>query len=157
MSDKPLAVAISAVIKDGKILLIKRAKGDYVGLWSLPGGKIELNEHVSQAAVREIYEESGIKSSFKNHLGFVSEHLIENGEVTKHFLLHVCELTPESVDLIEGYEGKLEWFDLNQLNKDEIIPSDYLMIERMVVNREKNYFNCVLEKIGEEYFLKKFD
>ena len=41
MKELPLAVAISALIKDNKILLIKRLRGDYVGLLGLPGGKIE--------------------------------------------------------------------------------------------------------------------
>jgi len=92
MGDLPLSIAISALIKDNKILLIKRKKGDYVGLLGLPGGKIEKGEHVGEAAVREILEESGIACEFRNHLGFVSEHLVENGEVSNHFLLHVCEL-----------------------------------------------------------------
>jgi len=39
MKELPLAVAISALIKDNQILLIKRLKGDYVGLLGLPGGK----------------------------------------------------------------------------------------------------------------------
>jgi 8-oxo-dGTP diphosphatase len=159
VKELPLSVAISALIKDNKILLIKRVRGDYVGLWGLPGGKIEKNEHVSEAAVREIFEESGIKSEFKNHLGFVSEHLIEDGEVVKHFLLHVCELNPLTTHVTNNEEGRLEWFDLDELEqlKNKIIPSDYPMIKKIVINREKNYYDCVLEKIGEEHVLKKFE
>ena len=41
MKELPLAVVITALVKDNKILLIKRMKGDYVGLLGLPGGKIE--------------------------------------------------------------------------------------------------------------------
>ena len=41
MSDKPILVALSAITSNGKILLLKRPKGYYKGLWSLPGGKIE--------------------------------------------------------------------------------------------------------------------
>lgn len=41
IKEKPLAVVLSALIDNGKILLIKRRKGDYVSLWGLPGGKIE--------------------------------------------------------------------------------------------------------------------
>jgi len=159
MSDKPLSVAISALIDNNKILLIKRIKGDYVGFWSLPGGKIEKNEHLSQAAVREIEEESGIKSEFKEHLGFVSEHLVENGQVAQHFLLHLCKLNPLSTEAYEQREGKLAWFDLEDLEQfeDQIIPSDYLMIQKMVKDKEKNYYDCVIEKNGEEHILKKFE
>ena len=156
--DLPLAVAISALIKDNKILLIKRAKGDYAGLLGLPGGKVETNEHLSQAAIREILEESGIKSIFKKHIGFVSEHLIENKEISKHFLLHVCELEPVNTKISSNSEGRLAWYKLNDIQKikDKIIPSDLLMIEKMIINKEKEYYDCVIEKEGNEYKLKEF-
>lgn len=158
MRDFPLSVAISALIKDNKILLIKRLRGDYVGLLALPGGKVEMNEHVSEAAVREIMEESGIHSVFKNYIGFVSEHLID-GDSIQHFLLHVCELEPKTTEILNDVEGKLEWFDLDNLEsmKDKIIPSDFLIIEKIIVNKENNYYNCIIEKKGEEHILKKFE
>lgn len=158
MAELPLSVALAALIHDNKILLIRRAKGDYVGMWGLPGGKVEKNEHLSRAAVREILEESGIESEFKEHLGFVSEHLVENGNVTQHFLLHVCGLSPKTTEIKDGDEGKLEWFPLDGIErmKEKIIPSDYLMIEKIVRNRESNYFDCVIEKIGNEHVLRRF-
>lgn len=159
MKESPISVVISSVIQNNKILLIKRLRGDYVGLWGLPGGKIEKNEHLSEAATREILEESGIESEFKDHLGFVSEHLIENGNITKHFLLHLCELSSRTTDIKNDTEGKLKWFDLDKIEnmKDNIIPSDFLMIEKMIKNKEKNYYNCILEKSGDNHILKKFE
>jgi ADP-ribose pyrophosphatase YjhB (NUDIX family) len=159
MKELPLAIVISAIIKDNKILLLERIKGDYVGLLGLPGGKIEKNEHVSNAAIREIFEESGIESEFMSHLGFVSEHLIENGIIIQHFLLHICKLSPKTVDITNESEGKLVWHELSDLvkMKNKIIPSDYLIIEKVIKNKEKNYYDCVIEKIGKNYKLKKFE
>ena len=159
MKELPLSVVIAALVQDNKILLIQRKRGSYVGYWALPGGKIEKHEHLSQAATREILEESGIQSEFKQHLGFVSEHLVENGEVNQHFLLHLCELTPQTTQITQDQEGKLAWFDLNNLEemKDQIVPSDFPMIKKMIINKEGNYFDCVLEKVGEEHFLRKFE
>lgn len=159
MLEVPLSVAIAALIHENKILLIKRIRGNYISFWSLPGGKIEKTEHVSEAAVREIAEETGIKSTFKNHLGFVSEHLMEKGMVIQHFLLHLCELQSDDVSIIPGKEGELAWFDLETIDQyqSKIIPSDYLMITTMVKNKKKNYFNSVIQKKGEEHFLEKFE
>lgn len=159
MSDLPMAVVLSALVKDGKILLIKRKKGDYVGLLGLPGGKVEKNEHLSDAAIREILEESGIKSDFKDHLGFISEHLIENGNVLQHFLLHICELNPKTTRIINDSEGKLGWYNLSEIKllEPKIIPSDFLIINKMIIGREKGYYNCVIEKSGDNHTLRKFE
>ena len=156
---QPLSVAIAALIQDNKILLIERNRGDYVGLLALPGGKIEVNEHISTAAIREIKEETGISSIFKKHLGVVSEHLVENSEISTHLILHVCELEPISTKIKITEEGKPEWYDLETLEKwkSKIIPSDFLMIDKMILKQEKNYFDCVLERVGEEYLLRKFE
>ncbi len=55
-------VAVGAVVwKNGKVLLIKRGRAPYLGSWSLPGGRQEAGETVSQAVVREIAEETGIR------------------------------------------------------------------------------------------------
>lgn len=157
--ERPLAVAICALVRDGKILLIKRIKGDYSGLWGLPGGKVEKEEHLSEAAVREIREESGIDSAFVSFLGLVSEHLIEDGKIKSHFLLHVCELEPKTTEIRNRQEGELKWFDLGNLPKGDVIPSDLLMIEKMVKKREENRcYNCVIEKTGNcGHILKKFE
>lgn len=157
MHDYPLAVAIAALVSGSRILLIKRTKGDYMGLWGLPGGKIERNEHVSEAAVREISEETGIRSTFKSHLGFLSEHLVENNEIKEHFLLHICELVPEEIPEIEN--NNLKWFEISGIEKQKemIIPSDFLMIEKIILNHEGNYYNCVIEKTGDSHILRKFE
>lgn len=158
MNDKPLAIVIAAVINRGRILLIKRIKGDYIGLWGLPGGKIEQNEHMSDAAIREIEEETGIKCDFTAYLGHVSEHLIEHKKIIQHFLLHLCQLKPRAKKKIDFPEGKIKWFSLRQIeqNKGIIIPSDAYMIRNLIINKKKNYYNCVLEKRGDNYKLIKF-
>ena len=140
MSEKPLSVAICALIKDNKILFIKRIRGDYVGMWGMPGGKIEKHEHLSEAALREIKEESGIDAEFKEHLGVISEHLIENDNVSQHFLLHLCELEPRTTEITCNQEGKLAWFNLDKLEemKDQVIPSDLLIIDQMVGRERKS-------------------
>jgi len=59
--DAPLVGAGAVVIKGGKILLIKRAFPPGQGLWSIPGGLVEVGEKVSAAAEREAEEETGVK------------------------------------------------------------------------------------------------
>lgn len=52
----------SAVLieKDGKYLLGKRNKQNYLNFWVIPGGKVEWGETLEQAGIREIKEETGL-------------------------------------------------------------------------------------------------
>src|SRR5262249_57567855 len=54
-------LAVSAVIfRDGKVLLLKRAKSPGHGFWSLPGGRVEFGESLHTALAREVDEEAGL-------------------------------------------------------------------------------------------------
>jgi len=57
----PLVGVGAVVIKDGKILLVKRALPPGEGKWSFPGGLVELGERLSEACAREAEEETGLK------------------------------------------------------------------------------------------------
>lgn len=50
----------AAIIKNGKILLVRRMRAPEAGCWGLPGGKVDPFESVAAAAAREIREELGI-------------------------------------------------------------------------------------------------
>jgi len=40
------------------------------GVWKLPGGLVETGESIEEASVREVWEETGVKCSFKGVVGF---------------------------------------------------------------------------------------
>ncbi len=56
-------VGVAIVIRDsaGRVLMGRRAKGVYAGLWCIPCGYVEWDEDVRAAATREFYEETGLK------------------------------------------------------------------------------------------------
>ena len=60
MTDTPPNAASVAIVREGKVLLIKRAYAPYQHLWTLPGGRIEPGETIEQCAIREIAEELGL-------------------------------------------------------------------------------------------------
>jgi len=59
---RPVPATIAAVIKDGTVLLVRRANPPDAGLWGFPGGKIDFGETIEQAAVRELFEETGVRA-----------------------------------------------------------------------------------------------
>lgn len=58
--DFPRVGVGAIVIKDDKVLLVKRGIPPSKGLWAIPGGHIELGETLQETAEREILEETGI-------------------------------------------------------------------------------------------------
>jgi 8-oxo-dGTP diphosphatase len=54
-------VGVGAVIVDGgKVVLVRRRYEPLAGLWSLPGGALELGETLETGAAREMREETGL-------------------------------------------------------------------------------------------------
>jgi len=58
--DQPVVGVGAVVIKDGKVLLVKRGIAPSKGMWAIPGGSLELGETLQQGAEREILEETGV-------------------------------------------------------------------------------------------------
>ena len=72
-------VAIGGVIiKDNKILLVKRNREPHKGEWAIPGGSVKLGETLQRAVEREIREETGLVVSAKEPIHVFD--LIERGK-----------------------------------------------------------------------------
>jgi ADP-ribose pyrophosphatase YjhB (NUDIX family) len=76
------------VIKDGKILMIKRAFEPGAGKWSIPGGLVEVGEKLSEACEREIEEETGLEVEVLELINvFDMIDKDEKGNVAFHYVL----------------------------------------------------------------------
>ena len=58
--DSPQIAVGVVVIRDEKILLVKRRNPPGKGLWSIPGGRVELGETLKEAGEREVKEEAAV-------------------------------------------------------------------------------------------------
>jgi 8-oxo-dGTP diphosphatase len=56
----PRAAVGAVVMKEGKVLLVKRSNAPQKGKWAIPGGSVKLGEILQEAAEREAKEETGL-------------------------------------------------------------------------------------------------
>lgn len=67
-------VACMAIgVKKQKIVLVKRAHEPERGSWAIPGGYLNWDETLKEAAMREFYEETGLKLSNTQFLGYYDD------------------------------------------------------------------------------------
>ena len=74
--DLPNAASV-AIVREGKVLLIKRAFAPYQHLWTLPGGRLEPGETIEQCAIREISEE--VSLTIRNPRPVMVQNLGQDG------------------------------------------------------------------------------
>ena len=74
MSSKvPSITTDGFIIKNKKILLIRRKNPPFKGMWALPGGFIEYKETTEDAVIREVCEETGLKTKIHKLAGVYSD------------------------------------------------------------------------------------
>jgi 8-oxo-dGTP pyrophosphatase MutT (NUDIX family) len=79
---------VVAAVRDpaGRLLLTRCV--DDNGLWVLPGGKLELGETIAGAAVREVFEETGVQVEVTGFAGIYTDpgHIIAYDDGTEPFI-----------------------------------------------------------------------
>jgi len=86
--DSPLVGVGAVIVRDNRVLLIRRGQPPLLGEWSLPGGVLECGETLRQATIREAREETGLIVETGELLG-VYERVVhsEDGRVRYHYVL----------------------------------------------------------------------
>jgi 8-oxo-dGTP diphosphatase len=109
-------VAFSIQNKKLSVLLIKRAKEPYLGMWALPGGFVSIDEDIEAAAERELAEETGLRGAYLEQLyTYGNPDRDPRGRVVSvaHFALIPSNepIHPNG----ESEAAKASWYALDQL------------------------------------------
>ena len=137
-----LIPAASAVVADddGRILLARRRDND---LWTIPGGAMEPGESISQTAIREVKEETGIDVEVISLVGVYSNpnHVVEysDGEVRQQFSICFACRPIGGEPTTSDETSEVAYLTRDELDGVALHPSIRLRIEHYLDHRSEPY------------------
>jgi ADP-ribose pyrophosphatase YjhB (NUDIX family) len=131
---RPVAGVSVVVVRHGQVLLVKRGNPRAFGLWSLPGGKVELGEEVRQAALRELNEETGIDAKITGLIDCIDIiNRTASGEVESHFILSVFQARWLGGEVVAGDDASdVLWAAPDDLKSLDMTPGTADFIARVL-------------------------
>jgi ADP-ribose pyrophosphatase YjhB (NUDIX family) len=86
--ERPFLAVSAAIVRDGQVLVVRRARPPAEGLFSLPGGMVEIGETLAEAVAREVREETGLEIEPVGLAGF-RETIVHdsNARIERHFVI----------------------------------------------------------------------
>lgn len=148
----PYRIAVLCYLRDaqGRQLMLHRAKAPNEGLYSPIGGKLEpeTGESPHQCAVREIFEETGLRIDLSEVRlsGMVAETAYENAG---HWLLFLFDVTRpishEEITEMAFDEGTLEWVSMDAIDELPLPWTDKQFIWPLVKTHQGGFFSCHID------------
>ncbi len=101
-----------------KLLLINRGKEPFKGKWAVPGGFVELDEELEQAAARELAEETGLVNiPLEQMHTFGKCGRDPRGRQISIVFMGVAKKVPDRIKAGDD-AAKVRWFDIEKLPQD---------------------------------------
>jgi 8-oxo-dGTP diphosphatase len=115
--DKPLVGVGAVIVRNNRVLLIRRGQAPLLGEWSVPGGVVECGETLREATIREAREETGLGVEVGEMLG-VYERVTrgEDARVRYHYVLIDFLCRPVAGELKAASDAaEAGWFSPDEL------------------------------------------
>jgi len=125
---------------DGDILLQRRNKQPYINAWTLPYGKVHIDDpNIELAAKREAEEKLGLKNQTLKHVGECYIRVKTNDEILSTTLAHIFKFNRDDIQTSDD----LMWVKPHKLHKYALAPA----VEAIVA---RGFFN-------DPFFFEEFD
>ncbi|WP_340009017.1 NUDIX hydrolase [Paenibacillus sp. FSL K6-0276] len=118
------------LVKNDKVLLIKKARGPHTGKWDFPGGSIEFGEEPYETLKREFWEETGItslKGLLHDSISYTLVYPYSDTQLEElhHIgIIYNVSLLDSNFELKTGGDGQdsdgAQWIEIEQLNSLEL-------------------------------------
>ena len=135
MSCEPILVVAGALQREDGLWLMHQRPLEKVhgGLWEFPGGKVEASEIPSEALLRELFEELGIRVSTQACRPlFFAEEAGSGANPAIVILLYKVTRWAGDPKALEG--GKVAWFEPESMVSLDKPPLDCQLLERLLAS-----------------------
>jgi mutator protein MutT len=121
---RPIVSVVACVFHKDKVLLVKRATEPGKGLWSAPGGAIELGETINEALKREIREECGIEIEVGKVINIVDRIVRDQkGGIQFHYVIAYLLARYVSGEARAGSDvSEIRWVTYEELDSLDMNP-----------------------------------
>ena len=85
---RPYLAVSAAIIRDGKVVVVRRARKPALGIYTLPGGVVEAGETLTRALTREVCEETALAIepvALAGHREVIVKDA--DGRIERHFVI----------------------------------------------------------------------
>jgi 8-oxo-dGTP diphosphatase len=114
------------VVRNGKLLVLRRSSGSIAGSWEFPGGKVDSGESPEQALARELREELGVKAEVREELARASfEHR------NRHFELRAFRVELDGTGFVLTDHDAVRWLKLHELGSVSLADSDRKLLSTL--------------------------
>lgn len=141
-----VGLGILVINNQNKLLLGKRKGAHGAAKWAPPGGHLEFGESFEDCAIREVFEETGLKVSEPKFLAVTNDFFETDG---KHYIsIFMTVIYPEDQIISNKEPDKVDewlWFDLNQLPTGLFIPLSHLVSNKSYGSKISEDVLCLIQ------------
>ncbi len=100
------------IVRDNKVLMVKEAQKKCYGQWNIPAGHVDEPEKITDAAIREIYEETGCKVKLTGVLPMIT--VIKENE-QKLMVRFTADIIEENIKFDTDEILDVKWIDIEEI------------------------------------------
>ena len=124
----------AAIIKDGKILMVK----EIVGHWGLPKGHVENNETEIETAIREVKEETNLNVTLDENKRYKISYIIDN-EIDKEVIYFVANSVDGEIIKQDSEIENIKWVPIEDAIDTISFDNAKKMVQKILI--DEGYLN----------------